>query len=245
MKADDATVRDELTVKFETTLNPRHAVHNMYKTQAGMLASEERSVETGNINIDWNQNSCHEQSKTDVKRTAAAVKSKGDAKQNKGDEGRRCRETKKEEQGGDTSAYRNPNEARSLDLLGFRIHGDVCMTPKLSDLARETTSHVRMRLDRLRELQCGGTTSGACGLDRGREGRVRCSAWLAGVIVSTIESRRINGLCPSALGDVPGHELRKSLIGDLTQRPKAVELDTLDCIAVTVIPVSHIVGWTA
>ena len=60
MKADDTTIRNELAVEIKTTLDLRHAMNNVNKAQAAVLAAEKRSMETGYININRNQNGSDE-----------------------------------------------------------------------------------------------------------------------------------------------------------------------------------------
>ena len=80
MQTHDTAVCDKLSIQIETPLNPRHAVNNVNKTQAAMLAAVKRPVKTGNININRNQNCGHEQSKSHMKGAATAVRSGENAK---------------------------------------------------------------------------------------------------------------------------------------------------------------------
>jgi hypothetical protein len=56
MKAHDTTVRNELAVEIKATLNLRHPMNNVNKSQATVLAANKGSMETGYININRNQN---------------------------------------------------------------------------------------------------------------------------------------------------------------------------------------------
>src|SRR5206468_103080 len=62
-------------------------------------------------------------------RAATAVKPGKDTKQDEGEEGRRCRKTKREEQRRDGDAYRNRNEGRFPNFLGLHIHDKARVTP--------------------------------------------------------------------------------------------------------------------
>lgn len=91
MDAYKATAGNKLTA---VSAARSQSVKHLYKTRATMLAVYERPMKAANVNIDWNQDSGHEESKRDVKHSAAAVQTEEDAKQDEDEEGRRCRETK-------------------------------------------------------------------------------------------------------------------------------------------------------
>ncbi|MEK7780974.1 MAG: hypothetical protein AAB370_05690 [Verrucomicrobiota bacterium] len=107
MKPHKATAGDKLTAVYAMR---SQAIKHTDKPQPRVLAVSQRSVPTRNINIHWNQNGCHEQSKHHMKRTATMVQSGKDAKQDEDKKGSRCGETKHEEQDRDANNYRDLNK---------------------------------------------------------------------------------------------------------------------------------------
>src|SRR5262245_856954 len=98
-------------------------VKDSHKARATVGAVPERSVPAGNIYIYRNQNSGSEQNEGDMKRTAAVMPSKTDAKQHEYEESSRCCETENEEEGRNANADRDLNETQSLNFLNLGIHG--------------------------------------------------------------------------------------------------------------------------
>jgi hypothetical protein len=132
VKTNNTTVSNELTISIEASLNHRHTMNNINKTQAAMLAAVKRPVPAGDIHVYRNQNGDYENSKCHLKSAATLVQAKEDAKRDKDEKSRCCRETKDEEQRRDAYADGNLNEARSLRLLALRIHNSVLITPNRS-----------------------------------------------------------------------------------------------------------------
>ena len=118
MHADNATAGDKLASICAVC---SQSVKHLHQTWAAVPAVNERqrAVPPGKIYIHRNQNGCHEQSKSTMKRALTVMPTKANEKQHEQEESSRCRKTKHEKESRNANAYYDLNETQSLRLLSF------------------------------------------------------------------------------------------------------------------------------